>query len=102
MVLCDHEPSNYLKYFANLDCLGSRGASLTAPISLTRRLGKLAEESIVLGMSPNPEPEQTVFDFDGKSTVGKPDANGSILSDLLKMQGWMLRIGLEKLEVLVR
>jgi hypothetical protein len=62
----------------------------------------LSDEPIVFGVSADPKPVHTIRYFHAKSAVTQPDANGSKGTYGFEMKGWMLGIGLQQLEVLVR
>ncbi len=61
----------------------------------------LSDETIVFGVSTDPEPVNTIRYFHAKSAVTHPDANRSIGTYDFEMKGWMLGIGLQQFEVLV-
>ena len=61
----------------------------------------LSDETIVFGVSADPEPVHPIRYFHAKSAVTQADANGSIDTYRFKMKGWMLGIGLQQFEVLV-
>ena len=49
-------------------------------------------------MAPNPEPEQTVIDFDRQRPVVAADADRTVHPNLLEMEGWMLGIDSKQCE----
>jgi hypothetical protein len=61
----------------------------------------LAEQPIVVGVGPDPEPDEPVVYLDGKGPVSAPDPGGPDCARLLEAQRWMPRILLEALERLV-
>jgi hypothetical protein len=49
----------------------------------------MAEESVIVGMRADPEPEDIPLVFHGKRPVVQADPDGPEASDLPKVQGWM-------------
>ena len=58
------------------------------------------EQSVILFVSTNPNPDQAVFIFACKSTVVPADASRPKGADLLKVQGRVIGIALEQIIVL--
>lgn len=52
-------------------------------------------------MASDPKPQQSIFDFNGKSSMGSTDSYGTILSDFFEMKRAIIGIGLEQVETLV-
>lgn len=53
-------------------------------------------------MTPDPEPEQSLGNFDGQGPVEEPHTRRAELTDLLQTESRMTRIRLQELEVLIR
>jgi hypothetical protein len=62
----------------------------------------LAEQSIVVGVGSDPEPDEPILYLDGEGSMSAPDPSGPNRASLLEAQRWMPRILLEALERLVR
>jgi hypothetical protein len=67
-----------------------------------RGLLRLAEQSIVVGVGSDPEPDEAVLYLDGEGSMSAPDPRGPNRTRLLEAQRRMPRILLEALERLVR
>lgn len=52
-------------------------------------------------MRADPEPEQSVLDFDCERPVLQTDTDWPVVTDLLEMQGGMARITFEEVEILI-
>ena len=62
----------------------------------------LANQRIVLGVRSDPEPEHAIGNVHTEYPIVIADAHGAKTRDLLEMEGWMPRIGLQEREILVR
>ena len=62
----------------------------------------LASDSVIVGMAPNPKPLNAAWNFVTQGAMVFPDADRPDLAKAFEVQGWMPRIGLEKLKILVR
>ena len=60
-----------------------------------------AYHRVIFGMCSYPEPEEPVGFFYGKSAAGQSHADRAVFADLLELQRGMIRIGFEKLKILV-
>jgi hypothetical protein len=58
-----------------------------------------ANQSIVIGMRADPEPEIAVVHFDGERAIAQADAGGPVTSDFLELQRRMARIAFEKSKI---
>jgi hypothetical protein len=56
---------------------------------------------VVLGMRTDPEPLDPTRHLVSEGSISLAHADGANFPDSLEMKRWMLRVGLEKLEVLV-
>src|SRR2546429_7630506 len=70
----------------------------TGAASFKRLLG---DDAIVVGMTANPEPQQTIWSIHRQRTVVDPDAYRMEPAHTLEMQRRMTGIRLEKLKLLV-
>ena len=75
-----------------VDAFASNGASRTT---------SLAEQPIVVGVGPDPEPDEPVLYLDGEGSMSAPDPSGPNCAGLLEAQRGMPRILPEALERLV-
>jgi hypothetical protein len=57
------------------------------------------DQSVVIGMRADPEPEIAPVYFDGERTIAQADASGPVTADFLELQGRMARIALEKSKI---
>ena len=62
----------------------------------------LASDSIIFGVRPNPKPLNAARNFVTQRSVVVADAHRPNLAQALEMERGVPRIGLEKLEILVR
>ena len=67
----------------------------------THALRPLANQSVVVGMRADPEPEIAAVHVNGEGTVAWPDPDGPVTSDLLELQRRMAQIAFQKLIVRV-
>ena len=61
----------------------------------------LADEFVVVGVSTDPEPEQSIGRLDGDGPVMEPDTRGPEPTDLLEVKRWVSGVGSEKGERLI-
>lgn len=52
-------------------------------------------------MTPDPEPNRAIRALDRKRSMGEPNADREEIPDFLEVQGWMVRIGFQELEILL-
>jgi hypothetical protein len=49
----------------------------------------LAQKFVIFRMTANPEPHQSILDFDRKGTIVQTNSNRTIFSDVFEVKGWM-------------
>jgi len=54
------------------------------------------DESVVVGVGADPEPQDAVVNFHAQRPVGQPDAGGSETTNLLEVQGRMLWVAFQQ------
>ncbi len=69
---------------------------------LSVNAGSLTDNLVVVGVAPDPEPQDSVLDFDTKRPIREPNAHREETAHPLETQGRMTGIVLQQLEVLVR
>ncbi len=63
--------------------------------------GETSDDLVVIGVVPDPEPEQSLRNFDRQGPMKEPDTRRMELADLLQAESWMPGIRLQEHEVLV-
>jgi len=58
-------------------------------------------EPIVVCMATDPEPEDAIRDVDRQCAIVRTNARGMEAANAFEMERWVLRIGLEELELFV-
>ena len=61
----------------------------------------LIQQLVIIRMTANPEPNQTVSSLDGKRSIVKTNSDGTIFPDVLKVKGRMLGICLQDFKAAV-
>ncbi|MCH7921046.1 MAG: hypothetical protein IIC50_24125 [Planctomycetes bacterium] len=61
-----------------------------------------ADQFVIFGMRPDPQPKTALRDSDRQGTVSDPDSDRAKTTDLLEVKARMIRVLLEKFEVLIR
>jgi hypothetical protein len=59
---------------------------------------RLTNNFVVLRVSSDPEPQQAIRDADRQSAVMQAYSSGPVFINLLKVNRWIVRIGLQQLE----
>ena len=62
----------------------------------------LPDQAVVLRVSADPEPDDSIIAFDSERAVRCADPDGPKLPNLLEMERWVPRIGREKFELFAR
>jgi hypothetical protein len=57
--------------------------------------------SLIFVMRSNPEPKQSIRDFDRKGTIMSSDSHGAVSANLLELQGGMPGVCFEPLILLI-
>src|SRR5450631_3814820 len=65
----------------------------------TRRKGILADQSIVIGVRADPEPNISIFRLDSQGSVAQADADGPISSNFFELERGVARIALERRKI---
>jgi hypothetical protein len=63
------------------------------------RKGILADQSIVIGVRADPEPNISIFRLDSQSSVAQADADGPISSNFFELERGVARIALERRKI---
>jgi len=64
-------------------------------------LGLFLNHSLVFVMRSNPEPKQSIRDFDRKGTIMSSDSHGAVSANLLEVQGGMSEVCFQPLILLI-
>jgi hypothetical protein len=88
--------------------MDGKGLFSVANVELIRAYGvgsvdwlALFDESLILGMWSNPKPNEVIAAFRGQRPHPRVHSSRPKLTDLLKMQRWVRRSGLQKRELAI-
>jgi hypothetical protein len=61
----------------------------------------LAHHFVIFRVTSNPEPHQSIPDFDRKGTIVQTNSNRTIFSDVFEVKGWMAGVCLQEFKAAV-